>query len=383
MREMWRVIRNWRRCFALLGVLALLAASLRNPAALKSYFYGAFREGSRLVLDLQNQHLLVLEGKNFRVQYQDLDANVAGLVLDTAESIFTSVNQSLGFVPTRKVPVVIYPDEQSLARCFGWPADEAALGVYWIGTIRILSPNVWAAGPDGTVDAAAFIENGPMAHEYTHYVIDYLTGGNYPRWFTEGVAQWQEKRLTGFAFSNPFWPADRSSRDHPLPAIRGSGRDHSPAEPLLAVVTRPKAGTGIGTVKPTPIQLETQAPTKTPAEIRTQTHMHTRTSAEIQTPTRINIETQTPRSVSAQLYPLSEMDTHFDSLPNQMLAYWESLQAIEYIDAEFGPEQINQIIGCLGQGRSLNRALEGCLGVNLQQFDQDFRQWAARRAADL
>lgn len=316
MRKLWGGIRNWWRCLALLGALTLLVAGLRNPGTLKSYFYGAFREGSRIVLELQNQHLQVLEGKHFRIKYQDVDANAAGLVLETAEGIFASVNQSLGFVPGRKVPVVIYPNGDALARCFGWPADEAALGVYWIGTIRILSPNAWAAGPDGGLDAVTFRESGPVAHEYTHYVIDYLTGGNYPRWFTEGVAQWQEKQITGFAFSNPFLTLeDKISRNSPEKL------------PLTAVTA---------------------------------------------------VETE----IFSKLYPLTEMDTRFDCLPNQMLAYWESLRAIEYINAEFGPERINQIIERLGQGYSLNQALEHSLKVNLRQFDQNFRQWAARRAAE-
>lgn len=316
LRKLWGGIRNWWRCLALLGALTLLVSGLRNPITLKSYFYGVFREGSRIFLEFQNQHLQVKEGEHFRIKYQDVDANAAGLVLETAEGIFASVNQSLGFVPSRKVPVVIYPNGDALARCFGWPADEAALGVYWIGTIRILSPNVWAAEPDGGLDAVFFKENGPMAHEYTHYVIDYLTGGNYPRWFTEGVAQWQEKQITGFSFSNPFLKLEEQIRIN------------SPEKQALNAAVIEK-------------------------------------------------------EIFFELYPLTEMDTRFDCLPNQMLAYWESLRAIEYINAEFGPERINQIIGQLGQGYSMNRALEGSLGVNLRQFDQDFRQWAARSAAEV
>ncbi len=315
MRELWGGIRNWWRCLALLGALTLLVSGLRNPGALKSYFYGAFREGSRVVLDLQNQHLPVLEGKHFQIRYQDVDANAAGLVLETAEGIFALVNQSFGFVPSRKVPVVIYPNGDALARCFGWPADEAALGVYWIGTIRILSPNAWAAGPDGDLDAVMFKESGPMAHEYTHYVIDYLTGGNYPRWFTEGVAQWQEKQITGFTFSNPFLTLEEQNQENSPQKL--------PSTDVAAVETE----------------------------------------------------------IFSELYPLTEMDIRFDCLPNQMLAYWESRRAIEYINAEFGPDRIQQIIECLGQGYSMNRTLERSLGVNLRQFDQNFRQWAAQRAA--
>jgi hypothetical protein len=43
-----------------------------------------------------------------------------------------------------------------------------------------------------------------MVHEYTHLVVDKLTGGNYPRWFTEGVAQYEEKRVTGYTLEEDF-----------------------------------------------------------------------------------------------------------------------------------------------------------------------------------
>ena len=42
-----------------------------------------------------------------------------------------------------------------------------------------------------------------MAHEYTHLVIDEKTKGNYPRWFSEGLAQYVEQSLNYFTTQAP------------------------------------------------------------------------------------------------------------------------------------------------------------------------------------
>lgn len=71
------------------------------------------------------------------------------------------------------------------------------MGVYWAGVIRILSPQDWLGDLSGTARNTVFREEGPVAHEYIHLLVDYKTSGNYPRWLTEGLAQFGEKCYAG------------------------------------------------------------------------------------------------------------------------------------------------------------------------------------------
>lgn len=312
MFTMYKKARFWGFFIFVIGITSLIFYWFRNPGGVKSYLYSVFRMGSRIALNLQTRQYKVLENNHFIIKYTEADSHAANLVLEVAEEIYQPVNQSLGFTPSKKVLIIIYPSSYELNRCFGWPANENALGVYWCGTIRILSPNAWSVTDNRKVDAKMFRTNGPIAHEYTHYVIDYLTKGNYPRWFTEGIAQWIEKNLTGFSFSNPF-----TEEDSTIYFNGGKSGKH------------------------------------------------------------LNLS----EKIFRDLYPLNKMNRDFDYLPNQMLAYWESLMAIEYVIEEYSAESINFIIDELGQGKEINLALKQILNIDLDKFDDNFRKWAADKVA--
>jgi hypothetical protein len=52
-----------------------------------------------------------------------------------------------------------------------------------------------------------------MVHEVTHLVLDYATNGNYEAWFSEGLAQWEERKLIGWE-----WRAgEQALQRQPLP----------------------------------------------------------------------------------------------------------------------------------------------------------------------
>jgi len=187
----------------LVCLFLLVAAVMENPRPVRTTIYSVYREWARAYYGYKTRDWLVLDGQHFYVKYRPQDQNVAKLVLDTAEMYYRPVSQNLAFVPKDKVLIAIYPTREELSKSFGWSADESAMGVYWAGVIRVLSPNDWLQANNRQEFESAFKSGGPMAHEFAHLVVDYLTGGNYPRWLTEGIAQYEERKLTGFTLDKP------------------------------------------------------------------------------------------------------------------------------------------------------------------------------------
>lgn len=149
--------------------------------------------------------------QHFEVYFTSSDRNVADMILETAESVYQPVVKQMGHEPAGKVPLIVYSSREELRHAFGWGNSESAVGVYWSGTIRLLSPNVWINAQRGPQQQQHYAKVNPIAHEFTHYLLDYMTNGNYPRWFTEGLAQWVEHRATGY-----LWLEDSNTLDHQL-----------------------------------------------------------------------------------------------------------------------------------------------------------------------
>jgi hypothetical protein len=184
---------------ALAATFILLAALFWNiPAGIKSYSYAAIRELAKAHTIIGTWQLEKLTSEHYYIKFRPEDRSEAELVLDTAEFFYRPVTEEFNFTPRGRIPIILYPSREALNQSFGWEANESAMGVYWAGTIRVLSPEVWVDQNDAARVKEVFTSSGPMAHELTHLMVDYLTGGNYPRWFTEGVAQYEEYKLTGF-----------------------------------------------------------------------------------------------------------------------------------------------------------------------------------------
>ncbi|MGE5589298.1 MAG: peptidase MA family metallohydrolase [Bacillota bacterium] len=197
-KKNWLTAALWLVTPLLLG--AVLVTSLRQPQAA---VYNAVRDVNRWRTTTSLRGYEALDGTHFTVWYTQQDANIAPMILRVAEDLYPALVKQVHFAPAERVQLVVYPDRGALRQAFGWSDQESALGVYYGGTIRLLSPNVWAGTNDPAELERAFRELGPISHEFTHLALDYRTSGNYPHWFSEGLAQWVERRTTGYLWLEP------------------------------------------------------------------------------------------------------------------------------------------------------------------------------------
>lgn len=222
--------RLWMVLKIILAASILLGAFLaRFPNFIRIQAYNVVRGFLKQKTIVQTRQMSSISGEHFVVKYYPEDKKDAELVLATAEKFYKPVAADFNYKGNPLIPIVVYPTRQSLNRSFGWEANESAMGVYWAGVIRVLSPQVWITAGDAQEYDKTFISSGPMAHELTHLVVDYKTGGNYTRWFTEGLAQYEEHKLTGFVFDDP-----DGSLDQPLYPLKDmdQGFDDLPNQAL-------------------------------------------------------------------------------------------------------------------------------------------------------
>lgn len=187
-----------------LAALATVAAATAHPltrARVAAYglYWGLAREWALLGL----RGTPVLEGPHFRVFYPSGDRHEAEMVLAAAEAAYGPVTGRLGVRPPERPVVVVEPDAESLRRAFGWGRGEWAAGAYRGGVIRVLSPSAWVPGRTPEERERGFRYLNPLTHEFTHYVLDRVARGNYPRWFSEGLAQRYEYETTGYRWLVP------------------------------------------------------------------------------------------------------------------------------------------------------------------------------------
>ena len=119
--------------------------------------------------------------KNFKIRNNKLDKPALGRYLEpTRERAFADMVKRYGFTPKTPVVLELYPDKEAYAvRTVGLP-DVAALGVCFGQVITAMSPM------NGDLNWGMI-----LWHELGHVFAIQLSSSRVPRWFTEGLSEYE------------------------------------------------------------------------------------------------------------------------------------------------------------------------------------------------
>lgn len=138
------------------------------------------------------------QSEHFIVRYTQQDEKYVPLVLKIAEKHYDSVTKDLGYKPPGKTVIIMYHDPEKMNTDFSLAKGDTAMGLYLNGVISIVSPELWISPTEDL--EKVFEHDGPIVHEFAHLIVDDIAKGNYPVWFTEGIALLEEYRENGFVW---------------------------------------------------------------------------------------------------------------------------------------------------------------------------------------
>lgn len=249
---------------------------------LQGHAQALLHSGATAYLDIRTRDYNQLESEHFRLKYTGKDCSIASSILDMAEEYYQKTQETLNYFPEKSRPlVVIFPEQELLDRSINGSADKSAAGIYWAGSIRLLSPRAWMPdGAEAEETLRVYRREGPLSHELTHYLVDLRTKGNYTRWLSEGLAQYVERETTGFVLPEPDF-----------------------------------------------------------------------------------------REGAPRCYAFDRLERDYDTLPDQILVYWQSLQAVSHLIDAHGWEKMRGLLDALGQGRAFGKAFQETYGYTVDDLE--------------
>lgn len=180
---------------SLTGDKGISTAKIQGYKALKVFVQ--FRDNQIVTMDFMEY-----ETEHFIIKYRAEDENIVRDTANMFEKSYIAAQKEFGYQPKDKTVIVIYKDQEELWNYQKSVQGQAVMGIYNMGTIHILSPNAYE--DQGQNKMKFFENNGPVLHEYTHRVVDDLTGGNVELWLTEGIALYEEYNIYGTEWAPDF-----------------------------------------------------------------------------------------------------------------------------------------------------------------------------------
>ncbi|QXM06975.1 hypothetical protein [Crassaminicella indica] len=193
---MKRILNRKISKLILFVLVLIMMTGIFNYEILKVHAYPFFRELQHELILYKTKNYKVKETEHFIIRYCMEDEEMIDLIAKASEKHYMEVCDRFNYYPKNKTTVIVYDNPDDLMKNASLKQGKPPMGVYFASTIQILSPRLWIPETEKIEDV--FMNEGPMVHEFTHLLVDDLAKGNYPLWFTEGVALYQEYLETGY-----------------------------------------------------------------------------------------------------------------------------------------------------------------------------------------
>lgn len=174
---------------------ALILIMNVNPILINKSMYNLTSAIEKERVNYKTRDYLKTDTEHFVIKYTEQDINNFNIIKQTAEGSYNSLNNVFNNDFNKKITIIIFPSIYEMNSQLGLPKEQKSMGLYYSGFISMLSPNVWIS--ENKDKENTFKKYGPILHELAHYFVDKQTNGNYPLWFTEGVAVYFEKEILG------------------------------------------------------------------------------------------------------------------------------------------------------------------------------------------
>src|SRR5215470_4951764 len=170
-----------------------------GKAALEKAFAGdSFNQWTYNTLNLLDsfQHFVRFDTTHFKVKLHENEVAVLRpYVADLLEKAYNTLTEKYGFKPEGPIAFEMYPDKDDfVVRTLGLPGVTGILGVCFGKLFAMDSPS--AQRPD------FFNWGSTLWHEFAHVITLQMTDHKIPRWFSEGLSVYEERK--GF----PGWGDD-------------------------------------------------------------------------------------------------------------------------------------------------------------------------------
>ena len=173
----------------------------------------------------------VLESPHFRLLIHEDEREVLGpLMIETAEAAFDALSQRYGYAPADKILIEAYNDPADFAVRISGVPHQGLLGVSFGDVVAVNTPAAQAGDEYNWART--------LWHELAHTMAIGVSRHHVPRWFTEGLALYEEQQARpewARELEPAFLAAYSEYRLHPLDEIdRGFTRPAYPGQVMLS-----------------------------------------------------------------------------------------------------------------------------------------------------